>query len=556
MVFSKMLQAHHRTAIVLTLLTSVIAAVRIGSTWRIFNETTDEAYHIACGMQWLSAGRYTYETQHPPLARIVVALGPYLDGAKFSNLPTGYEEGGRMLKEAPDYYGLLTRARAGNLLFYFLGCLGVWLLARRCGGTIVAAVSVGLFTLIPVVLGHAGMATTDMALSACLALAFWGWQQWLDLPGDPKRAALAGTATGLAMVSKFSSVLFLPAMLAPVLVWRWWRKDLNANARLGLLKAAGCAAVAFFFVCWPVYRFDLTPARTPPDRKFFLLDLLIDRIGRHIGGTERMHDVAYWFLGLHLPLGGMIKGIGEVYQHNWDGHSAYLFGQLSQQGWWYFFPIVLAIKTPLALAILAIAGAVVAFRERNRSALECLMAAAAIVLVSMASNVNIGVRHVLPVYLLISVLAGLAVVRLWKSRKLTVAALCFWMLAGSVAAHPDYLADFNLLAMGKPERIVADSDLDWGQDLHRATLMLRERGVREAWIAYDGTAQPQRETGIVYRELPDNTRVRGWVVASMRRLYYVGAKVQASGKPDPYGWLKTLTPTMRAGRSIVIFEFK
>ena len=548
MVFSKMLRAPHRTAIVLAVLASLTAAVRIGSTWRVFNETTDEAYHIACGMQWLSAGQYTYETQHPPLARIVVALGPYLDGAKFHNVGTGHQEGRLLLDEAPDYYGLLTRARAGNLLFYFLGCLSVWLLARRCGGTIVAAVSVGLFTLIPVVLGHAGVATTDMALSACLTLAFWGWQQWMDRPGDPKRAALAGAATGLAMVSKFSSVLFLPAMLVPILVWRWRRKDRKAGGRLGLLKAMACAAVAFFFVCWPVYRFDLTPARVPPDRKFFLLDELI-------GGAGWMHDAAYWFLELPLPLAGMTRGIGEVYQHNWDGHWAYLFGHLSQQGWWYFFPIVLAIKTPIALAILAIAGAVVAFRERNRSALECLIAAAAIVLVSMASNVNIGVRHVLPVYLLISVLAGLAVVRLWK-HKWIMGALCVWLAAGSVMAHPDYLADFNLLAMGKPERIVADSDLDWGQDLHRATLMLRERGVREAWIAYDGTAQPARETGVVYRELPENTRVRGWVVASMRRLYFVGARVQASGKPDPYGWLKTLTPTMRAGRSVVIFEFR
>ena len=544
-----MLRAHHRTAVVLAVLASLIAAVRIGSTWRVFNETKDEAYHIACGMEWLSVGRYTYETQHPPLARIAAALGPYLSGAKFHNQALGYEEGRLMLNEAPDYFGLLARARAGNLLFYFLGCLSVWLLARRCGGTIVAAVSVGLFTLIPVVLGHAGVATTDMALSACLALAFWSWQQWLDRPTDPKRAALAGLATGLAMVSKFSSVLFLPAMLAPVLVWRWWRKDLNVSGRLGVLKAMGCAAVVFFFVCWPLYRFDLTPARTPPGRRFLLLDELI-------GGSGWMHNVAYWFLELHLPLGGMIKGIGEVYQHNWDGHPAYLFGQLSQWGWWYFFPVVLAIKTPLALAILAIIGAVVAFRERNRPAVECLMAAAAIVLVSMASNVNIGVRHVLPVYLLISVLAGFAVVRLWKRRTWIIAALCFWMIAGSVAAHPDYLADFNLLAMGKPERIVADSDLDWGQDLHRATLLLRERGVREAWLAYEGSGQPSRETGVVYRELPDNTRVRGWVVASMRKLYYVGAKVQASGKPDPYGWLKPLAPTMRAGRSIVIFELK
>jgi hypothetical protein len=137
-----------------------------------------------------------------------------------------------------------------------------------------------------------------------------------------------------------------------------------------------------------------------------------------------------------------------------------------------------------------------------------------------------------------------------------IAALCFWMLAASVAAHPDYLADFNLLAMGKPERIVADSDLDWGQDLHRATLMLQARGVREAWIAYEGKDEPSRETGVVYRDLPDNVRVHGWLVVSVRRLYYVGAREPASGRPDPYVWLKNLTPTMRAGRSILMFDLK
>jgi hypothetical protein len=82
--------------------------------------------------------------------------------------------------------------------------------------------------------------------------------------------------------------------------------------------------------------------------------------------------------------------------------------------------------------------------------------------------------------------------------------------------------------------------------------MLRQRGVSEAWLAYEGSAQP----GVGYRELPENTPVHGWVVASLRRVYYEGAKARESGKPDPYGWLKTLTPTMRAGRSIVIFDVK
>jgi len=544
-VFSKVLRAHHWTAIVVAVLASLIAAVRIGSTWRVFNETTDEAFHIVCGMEWLSAGRYTYETQHPPLARVVAALGPYLSGAKFRDLNTGYAEGRLMLSEPPGYYRILLRARAGNLLFYFLGCLAVWLLARRCGGAIVAAVSVGLFTLIPVVLGHAGVATTDMALSASIALAFWGWQQWLDRPGDSTRAALAGLATGLAMVSKFSSVPFLPAMLVPVVAWRWWRKELKLGGWLGVLQALMCSATVFFVVCWAAYRFELVPFQTPPGQQFLLFD-------EWIASGGRFHDFVYRLLERRLPLSGMLKGFDQVYRHNLVGHSAYLFGRVSQHGWWYFFPVVLAIKTPLALAILAIIGAVVAFRERNRCALECLIAAAGIVLVSMASSLNIGVRHVLPVYLLIAAPAGLAVVHLWKRRTMLIAALCLWMAAGSVAAHPDYLADFNLLAMGKPERIVADSDLDWGQDLHRATRMLRQRGVSEAWLAYEGSAP----SGTGYRELPENTPVRGWVVASLRRIYWEGAKVRGTGKPDPYGWLKGLTPTMRAGRSLLIFDIK
>lgn len=65
----------------------LIAAIRIGCTWRLFTETMDEAFYIACGIEWLDAGRYTYETQNPPLAKIVAALGPYAAGARFHDQP-------------------------------------------------------------------------------------------------------------------------------------------------------------------------------------------------------------------------------------------------------------------------------------------------------------------------------------------------------------------------------------------------------------------------------------------------------------------------------------
>jgi hypothetical protein len=299
-------------------------------------------------------------------------------------------------------------------------------------------------------------------------------------------------------------------------------------------------------VCWATYRFELIPVRTPPGRQFLMLDRLI-------GASGSIQQLVYRLLEVPFPLSGMWKGIGEVYQHNVDGHAAYLFGEVSQHGWWYFFPVVLMVKTPLAFLALVAFGVLVSIRSSNARAAECLAAGLAIVLVSLPANIDIGVRHVLPVYAFAAPLAGLSVVRLWRQTKI-IGVLCVCLIAGSIWAHPHYLADFNLLAMGKPERIVADSDLDWGQDLPFATEALRRRGVQEAWLAYYGIFDWRRERTAAYRALAPNTPVQGWVVVSIRNLYFDGAIARAKGQPEPYGWLKTIPPTMRAGRSILIFD--
>ncbi len=496
-------------------------------------------------MEWLSAHQYTYENQHPPLGRIAVGLVPYLDGAHSHGKPTRVEEGRAIFADAPDYYRLLAEARAGNLIYFVLACLSVWLLARECGGAAVAAMAVASFTLIPVVLGHAGMATTDFALVAFLPLAFWSWQVGLDCP-DRKHAALAGAATALAILSKFSSLGFLAVMLVALLALRRRRRNLPKCTRMAVANAAAVFAVTLFLVCWAVYRFEVTPIRTPPGRDFLLLD-------RYLGTTGWAHGLVYRLLEIPFPLSKILKGIGEAYQHGVDGHDAYLFGQVSRHGWWYFFPVVLLVKIPLAFLALAGLGAVVSVRSSNARAQECLAAGMAIVLVSLASSINIGVRHVLPVYAFAAPLAGLAAVRLWP-RKEIVGALFLCLIAANIWAHPHYLADFNLLAMGTPERIVIDSDLDWGQDLPFATRALGERGVHAAWLAYAGVYDPGREKGVTYRALPPNTPVAGWLVVSVRQIYFEGAMARAKGLPEPYGWLKTRLPVMRAGRSILIFD--
>ena len=72
----------HGRAIAVALV--LVASIRIIATYTVFSHTYDEPAHIACGMEWLDKGVYQWEPQHPPLARVATALGPYLLGTRCS----------------------------------------------------------------------------------------------------------------------------------------------------------------------------------------------------------------------------------------------------------------------------------------------------------------------------------------------------------------------------------------------------------------------------------------------------------------------------------------
>src|SRR5271169_611950 len=103
----------------------------------------------------------------------------------------------------------LTLMRLGILPFFLLAAAVVYLWARRHFGNAVAAVATGLFTLLPPVLAHAGLATTDMPLTGCLAAAFFALMLWAEAP-TWQHSLLLGLATALAVVSKFTALGYLP----------------------------------------------------------------------------------------------------------------------------------------------------------------------------------------------------------------------------------------------------------------------------------------------------------------------------------------------------------
>jgi len=537
-----------RHSLLLAIVLVAIASARIVATYPVFSHTADEPAHLACGVEWLDRGTYLMEAQHPPLARVFAGLGPFLLGRRLHgpaadpSVPTGTEEdfGPRFRLMAlagmdllyQNYDATLAAARAGILPFFWLACAVVYLWAKRDFGAPVALAALLLFSSLPPVLAHAGLATTDMALTATLGAAFLAGRVWIERP-NPRTAALFGFCGALAVASKFSSLVYFPAVAAVAIVWYLATTHFPAS-RVGpaireRAPSLGIAVAVLAVVVWAAYRFSFGKA---------------------------------YFGNFRLPAPEFYLGLLEVTQHNARGHLTYLLGQLSVDGFWYYYPVVLLVKTPLGFLVLAAAGAVIAVRRRQsfESALS-LAFTAGILLAAWFGRINIGVRHILPVYLGLSILAAQA---LWRAlddssgRKWlppVAAVLALWAILASGASHPDYLPYFNEIAASHPENVLVDSDLDWGQDVKRLKTRLTEVGAKSVGFTPIAYLDPQRE-----RDLPPlapndpQTPYAGWNAVSLTQW-----------KEDRFGlgmsqqelrfWPDNVPPQQVVGKSIFLWYF-
>ncbi|HEY6353767.1 MAG TPA: phospholipid carrier-dependent glycosyltransferase, partial [Burkholderiaceae bacterium] len=179
--------------------------------WRVYSNTWDEPEHLAAGVELLDRGIYEYDTEHPPLGRIFMALGPYLAGARSFDTPgpEGTGEGVDILYSGGNYERYLTLARLGMLPFLALLLFVTWLWARALfasHGT--ALLAVLLLASAPPILGNGALASLDVAAAATMLLAFYALQRWI-VSGSHKDAVFFGLAAGVAVATKFSAVPFV-----------------------------------------------------------------------------------------------------------------------------------------------------------------------------------------------------------------------------------------------------------------------------------------------------------------------------------------------------------
>src|SRR5215469_4821786 len=153
------------------------------STWRVFGHTWDEPEHLAAGIELVDRGRYEYDTEHPPIGRILMAIGPYALGARSWGTPPpdGVQEGIDILYRSGHYEEYLTLARAGMMPFFVLLLLATWLWARQVAATdSEALLAVIMLATVPPLIGHAALAALDVAAAGTTLLALYWLQRWIE----------------------------------------------------------------------------------------------------------------------------------------------------------------------------------------------------------------------------------------------------------------------------------------------------------------------------------------------------------------------------------------
>jgi hypothetical protein len=253
------------------------------------------------------------------------------------------------------------------------------------------------------------------------------------------------------VLSKFTALGYLPAAaVIALLAWGLVAKPGRAEmAQLARVRAPGflLAAATGALIIWAAYYFSFGPLP---------------------GG------------GASLPAPEFFDGIRTALRHNQEGHPSYLLGHNGTSGWWYYFPVALAVKTPIAFLLLLVPGVWMCLNRRAQVGSWLPPAfALGILLPAMSSHVNIGVRHILPIYLGLSVVAAAGLIRVAQRTAAGALVLVLWMAVSGALSHPDYLAYFNEFAGSEPEKVLVDSDLDWGQSTKPLARRLKELGATE-----------------------------------------------------------------------------
>ena len=474
----------------------------------------DEGDHIFAGYQAWKTADFGINPEHPPFVKELATL-PLLtmhlrtpppkhlaffkDEAYFDGRDLIFDNGGLATAER-----IIFRVRMfAASLSILLGVL-VYLGARELWGEAAGLFALALVVFEPNLIAHGAYVTTDMGITCFMFATIYTLYRFIERPSWP-RLVLLGVATGLALASKHSAVLLLPIVFVLVLV-----ELIRPPAGLPRRALAGCYAVACsgaaaigLLILWSTYgfRFSAHPGGVS----------MSPSLAEYIRPLHGIEPRIYLLLArLHVLPESYIYGLADVRIVS-DWFPTYLFGRVHAHGVPYYFPAAFIIKSTAAfMALMLLAAFALAARKLplNRKVFCFAIPPLVYLLIAIGTGLNIGARHILPMYPFLAVLIAGAVVTLARANRrwgYAAAVLLLWHAVSTTRAYPLYIAYSNEFWGGPSQtyRYLTDSNVDWGQQLLHVKSYLDRRGITHCWFGY--FVQPEidfRAYGIPCRPLP------------------------------------------------------
>lgn len=513
-------------AIMLLFLFTVLAFTSMLQT----SVTSDEPNYIAAGYSYWKTGDFRLNFEHPPLAKLIAGF-PLLFVRPNLSLDSMYWTEAEEPKNAyvaqwffsKDFFWesgndpeqLLFFARLPFLLLGIILGVYVFQWASALYGEKAGLFALFLYAFSPLMLAYTSLAITDFALTTFFFIAvyyFWKWRK----EKTRKMLVLCGIFFGFANATKLTGLYLI---LIFILLFFF---ESSAGQKKEKREVFVSLFALFFIFCIG----------------FFIV------------------SITYFFI--NIPLYKDALDITLV--HGKYGHTSYLLGEYSTEGWWYYFIVAFLVKTPVPFLLFIIAS-VFFFRKIKHQEIsyELMLVIPAIFYFAMfmLNNINIGIRHILPIYPFLFVFASKIInFSAEQKEKQKIIRWCFFLLCGwylfsAVFYFPQYLSYFNELVGGphNGQKILLDSNMDWGQDVGALMGWFEEKNLKNQSIYFSVfTIQQVEYVSIQNKTIPCTPHV-GLFVVSVNRLYDVGQVKQGC-----LNWLKAREPDEKIGYSIFIYN--
>ncbi len=518
--------------------------------------TADEPGHLASGVTQWRDGNFAYNTPHPPLTKLLAAIPVLMQpnttirfandaGKKFSDLDAANDFLYRANNPAERSQFLTFLGRLPMILFWLVmvGVTTLW--ARQRWGDFAGLIAAGVLVFDPNLIGHGNLINTDVPLAAGFIATIWALDHYLSTT-TRKNLIILVIIFALTQLTKFSAIILWPLVIGLGLLRVILNKKMFSWSHWAVMVSG--LFIGTSFIVWSAYGFQFTKVDVSSswNRPTHYFKKLVD---------------------FPIPAGNYFQGLYETIKHNKFGHNAVLFNETESHGRLEYFPIALATKTPMITLGLFLIWAIAAIppllpKKRSRrvrsvpfTAILFTLPPLVFFLSAVNSNLNLGVRHIFPIWpfmaLAIASLVTVTTKRWWKPALLT----CIAGLALTLGfAWPSTISYFNAFAGGTSNghNVLQNSNLDWGQDAWRLGDFIAAEKFTEYSVELFGSVPeniiwPNRSRLLVDSDIESGATPSGVIFVSS------GVLDRPNGNVT---WLKSYAPSWRIGSTITGYVFR